>query len=146
HLHARGMAGAHVAGEMRRNLETDISATSSDFARELFDALHFSDNPKGLGVDESIQELAALDCAIFIQDRHRHVLHIVVESVTERDHLDERGEDHKKERDRIAQNRDEFLEEDRAQAAERCAFHGIALRAKTAALRAEAPSSKLQAP
>ena len=141
------MACAHVAGEMRRNLETDISAPSSDFARELFDALHVSDNPKGLGVDESIQKLAALDGAILIQNRHRHVLHIVVEGVTERDHLDERGEEHKKEGDRIAQDGDEFLEEDRAQAAERCALHGVALRAKTTrAEPREAPSSKLQAP
>src|SRR5438067_4429550 len=121
------MAGAHIAGEMRRDLETDIGATFSNLARELLDVLHFSDNPEGFGVDEAIQELTALDRPILIQDRHGHVLYVVVEGVAERNHFDERGKEHKKKRDRIAQNRDELLEEDGAEAAERCALHSIRL-------------------
>src|SRR5437762_8679551 len=132
------MAGAHIAGEMRRNLETDIGATFSNLARELLDILHFSDNPEGFGVDEAIQELTALDRPILIQDRHGHMLYVVVEGVAERNHFDERRKEHKKKRDRIAQDRDELLEEDGAEAAERCAFH-IALRAKI-------PNPKSQAP
>ena len=68
------------------------------------DVPHFPDDAKRLGVDEAIEELAALDGAIFVQDDHRHVLDVVIERVAERDHLDERREEHEEERHRIAQD------------------------------------------
>ena len=101
-----------------------VRASFPDFARHLLDVLDFADDPECLRVDEAIEELPALDGAILIQDRHRHVLHVVIERVTERDHLDERREEHEEQRHRIAQDRDEFLEEDRVEAAEGSAFHG----------------------
>ncbi len=123
HLHLRGITGADIAGEMRRDLQADIGAAFADFARELIDVLHFPDNAEGLGVDETIEELTALDGAVFVQDDHGHVAHVVVERVAERDHLDERREEHEEEGHRIAQDADEFLEEDGVEAAERRRFH-----------------------
>ena len=51
-------------------------------------------------------------------------LHVVVERVAERDHLDERRKEHEEERHRIAQDGDEFLEEDGVEAAEGARFIG----------------------
>ena len=51
------------------------------------------------------------------------MLDVVVERVTERDHFDERREEHEEERHRIAPNADELFEQDRAQAAEGTMFH-----------------------
>ena len=125
HLHLRGLSGAEVAGEMRRNLQPDISAAFPNLAREFLNVLDFTDNPKRLRINQAIDELPALDRAILIQDRHRHVSHIVVERVTERDHLDERRKEHEEERHRIPHHGDEFLEQNGAEAAEGCALHGI---------------------
>ena len=122
-----GWPGAQVAGEVRRNLQSHISAAFANLARELLDVLHFADNPKRFRIDEAIEKLPALDRAILIQDRHRHVPHIVVERVTERDHLDERRKEHEEKRHRIPQDRDELLEENGAEAAEGCALHRINL-------------------
>jgi hypothetical protein len=54
--------------------------------------------------------LATLNRAIFIENEHRHVFHVVIESVAKRDHLDERREKEEEERQRIAPDDDEFLE------------------------------------
>ncbi len=123
HLHLRGITGADIAGEMRRDLQADIGAALADLARELIDVLHFADHAKGFGVDETIDELTALDGAVLIQDDHGHVAHVVIECVAEGDHLDERREEHEEEGHRIAQDADEFLEEDGVEAAEGRRFH-----------------------
>ena len=123
HLHLRGMAGAQIAREMRRNLQSHISAPFPNLARHLIDVLDFADDPERLGVNEAIEKLPALDGAIFVQDRHRHVLDVVIERVTERDHLDERRKKHEEKRHRIAQDGDEFLEQDRVETAEGGVFH-----------------------
>ncbi len=103
---------------MRRNLQADIGVAFADFARELFDILDVADDAECLGVDEAIDELPALDRAVFVQDDHGHVFDVVIERVAERDHLDQRREEHEEKRERIAQDADEFLEENGAEAAE----------------------------
>ena len=125
HLHLRGISGADIAGEMRRDLQANIGVALADLARQRLDVLHFPDNAKCFGVDEAIEELTALDGAVFIQDDHGHVSHVVIERVAEGDHLDERREEHEEEGHRIPQDADEFLEEDGVEAAER-AFHADA--------------------
>jgi hypothetical protein len=124
-LQLRGMSGAQIAREMRRDLEADISAALANLARELLDVLHFADDPKRLRVNEAIDKLPALDGAILIQDHRGHVFHVVVERVTKRDHFDQWREEHEKERQRIPDDRDEFLEQDGAKASEGCALHEI---------------------
>src|SRR5205085_1446604 len=137
------MPGAQVAREMRRDLHSDRSASFSDLARHVFHVVNFADDAEGLGINETVEEPAALHGAIFVQNRHRHMFHVVVERITKRNHLNERREKHKEQRHWVAQNRDEFLEEDRVQAAEGDAFHGIA---PTRASAREAPNPKHQAP
>ena len=66
--------------------------------------------------------MAALDGAVFIENHHRHVLDVIIERITKRDHLDQRREEHEEQGHRIAPDDDEFLEEDGAEATER-AFH-----------------------
>src|SRR6266571_7091218 len=122
------MARTQVADEVRRDLHADIGMAFADFARELLDVLHFADNAKCFGVNEAIEELPAFDGAIFVQDRHPHVFDVVVERVTERDHLDERRKKHEKKRHRIAQDDDEFLEEYCAETPKRFRFHQAASR------------------
>src|SRR2546423_15497304 len=140
------MAAAQVAGKVWRDLHADRSARFPDLAGNFFDVLDFTDNAKSLGVDEAIQKLPALDGAIFVQDRHRHVFNVVIQRVPERDHLDERREEHEEQRHRVAQDGDELLEQDRVQAAGGGAVYGIALPEKADTPPVKASSSKLQAP
>lgn len=67
--------------------------------------------------------MPALDRAIFIEDDQAHVFDVVIERVTECDHLDQRRKEHEKKRERIAQDGDEFLEENCAEPAKRATFH-----------------------
>src|SRR5205085_552069 len=107
---------------MRRNLQPDIGVPGADFARHLRGAAHFPDDPESLGVDEAIEQLATLHGAVFVENNHRHMFDVVVERVAKSDHLDERREEHEKERHRVAQDDDELLKKDGAKAAEG-AFH-----------------------
>src|SRR4051812_17670242 len=117
------MTVAQIAREMGRDLHPDRGAAFPDFAGHFLDVPDFADDAECLRVDEAIEELTALDGAILIQDRERHMLNVVIERVTERDHFDERREEHEEQRHRVAKDRDEFLEQDRVQAAKRRVFH-----------------------
>src|SRR5213075_2580625 len=117
------MAGPKITRKMRRDLHADGSTALPNLARHLVGVLNFTDDAKRFRVYEAIEELPALDGAILVQDHHRHVLHVIIERITERDHLDERRKKHEEQRHRIAQDRDEFLEQDRVQSAERRALH-----------------------
>ena len=61
--------------------------------------------------------MAALHRPVLVENDHRHVLDVVVERVAESDHLNERREEHEEERHRVAQDDDELLEKDGAEAA-----------------------------
>ena len=67
-LHLRRITGADVLGEFRRNLQPGVGTAFANLARHLVDALHFADHAKRFRIDETIDELAALDRAIFIQE------------------------------------------------------------------------------
>jgi len=85
--------------------------------------MDLSHDPKRLRVHETIDQLTALDGAIFVQDDRRHVFHVIVEGIAERDHLDQGWKKHEEKRHRIAPDDDEFLEENCAKSAKRLAFH-----------------------
>src|SRR5262249_59701073 len=87
-------------------------------------ALHFADYAKALRVNEAVNQQPALDRAIFIEDKHRHMLHVVVERIAERDHLDQRREKEEKKGQRIAPDDDELLEQNCAKPSKRFVFHG----------------------
>src|SRR3954470_1125188 len=103
-----------IPGEMRWNLHADRGAALPDLARHFFDIPDFAYDSERFRVDETIEEPTALDRAILVQDRHWHVLDVVIEGVAERDHLDEGWKEHEEQGHRIAQDGDEFLEQDRA--------------------------------
>ena len=124
-MHLRRVAGAHVLRELRRNLQPGVSAAFANCARHRIDALDFADHAKGLSVDEAIDKLATFRRAILIEDDQRHMLHVGIESVAERDHLHQRREKHEEQRHRIAPDDDEFLEQNCAESAERFAFHTV---------------------
>src|SRR6202011_45334 len=117
------ITGADVLGKLRWNLQTRVGATSANLARHLLDALHFADDAKCLRVHEPIDELPALDRAIFIENDERHVLHVGVERVAKCDHLHQRREKHEKQRHRITPNDDEFLEQNCSESTEGFALH-----------------------
>ncbi len=94
-----------------------------DGVGQLSDAAHFASDPKGLRIDELLDELPALGGAVLIQDQGRHVFHVGVQRVTESDHLHHRREQHKKERQRVTQNDQKFLVENGGEAAEQ-SVHG----------------------
>src|SRR5205807_242307 len=98
-------------------------ASLTHFAFQLVQTLRFADYAKALGVNEAIYQLAALDRAIFIENKHRHVLHVVVERIAERDHLDQRREKEKKQSQRIAPDDDELLEQNCGKPSKRFVFH-----------------------
>jgi hypothetical protein len=80
--------------------------------------VHFARHAEGLRIDELIDKPPALDGPIFVEHHGGHVLHVVVERVTEGDHLDERREQHEEQRHRIAQHDNELLVENGTEAAE----------------------------
>src|SRR5262249_18497578 len=84
--------------------------------------LHFADYAEALSVNEPIDQLTALDCAILVENKHRHVLYVVIERVAERDHLDQRREKEKKKSQRISPADDELFEQNRAKPSKRFVF------------------------
>src|ERR1700731_3403542 len=117
------MTGANVLSKLWRNLQSSVGAAFSNLARHLLDALHFANYAKCFRVHKPVDELAAFNRAIFIKNDQRHVLHVGVERVTERDHFHEWREKHEEQRHRIAPDDDEFLEQNCAKPAERFSFH-----------------------
>src|SRR5262249_22806734 len=87
---------------------------------------HFADNAKALCVNEAVDQLTALDRTIFVENKHRHVLHVVIERIAERNHLDQRREKKEEQRQRIAPDDDELLKQNCGKAAKRRVFHGCA--------------------
>src|SRR2546427_677278 len=71
--------------------------------------LRMANDAKGLRVDKFIDQAAAFHGAVFIENDCGHVLHIIVEGISESDHFDERREKHEKQRHRVTQHDDEFL-------------------------------------
>jgi hypothetical protein len=51
------------------------------------------------------------------------VFHVIVQGITERNHLDQRREEEEEESQRIARNDDELLEQDRAEPAKWFVLH-----------------------
>ncbi len=87
------------------------------FSKKLYNlrnalALHFAHYAKSLCVHEAIDQEPALNAAIFVQDKHSHVFDVVIQRVTERDHLDQWRKEKKEKRQRITRDDDEFLEQD----------------------------------
>jgi len=85
--------------------------------------LCFADYTEALCVNELVDQKPALDRAIFVENKHRHVLYVVIESITERHHLDQRREKEEKESQRIAPDNDELLEQNCAKPSKRFVFH-----------------------
>src|SRR5580700_5200343 len=108
---------------MSAELQSNIGPAFANFARQFSDTLHLANDSKRLRVYETIDELPAFDCAIFVQDHHRHMFHVGVERVTERDHFDEWRKKHEEQRHRIAPDDDELLEQDRTKTTKRNTFH-----------------------
>src|SRR5438552_9432815 len=119
------MSSADIARKMRRNLQAGVSMAFPNLARERINVLHCADDPERLCVNKPIEKLPALDRAIFIQDHQTHMLDVVIERVTERDHLNQRREKHEEKSHRIAPDDNEFLKQDGTEAAERSALHEI---------------------
>ena len=86
--------------------------------------MRFADHAKALRVNEAIDQQAALNGAIFIEDKHRHMFHVIVERIAERHHLDQRREKEKEESQRITPDHDELLEQNGAKPSKRYVFHG----------------------
>src|SRR6202043_642463 len=122
-LHLCRITGANVLSELRRNLQAGVSATSADLARHLFNTLHFADDAKCFRVHKPVNELPAFDGAILIKNHQRHVLHVGVERVAERNHLHQWRKKHEEQRHRIAPNNDEFLKQNCAKSAKKFVFH-----------------------
>src|SRR5881397_2717834 len=122
-LHLRGVAGQQFASKVRRDIERGIGAAFAHFALELLQILHFTHYTKTLRVYETVDQLTALDGAIFVENEHRHVFHVVIERVAECNHLDQRREEKEKQCQRIAPDDDELLEEDCAEPAKKFVLH-----------------------
>src|SRR2546429_7809000 len=121
------MACQQFASKVRRDIERGIGAAFAHFALELLQILHFTHYTKTLRVYETVDQLTALDGAIFVENEHRHVFDVVIERVTECNHLDQRREKKKKERERIARGEGEFLVQDLAEGAEQFVFYSAGL-------------------
>src|SRR4051812_27223328 len=117
------MTCQQVTREVWRDIQRSVCAAFAHLAFELVQILHFTHYAERLCVHEPIDQLAALDGAILIENEHRHVFYVTVESVAKRDHLDQRREEKEKQCQRIAPDDDEFLEQNRAKSAKRFVFH-----------------------
>src|SRR5437763_10241516 len=117
------MACHEFARKVRRDLERGVCATPAHFTLQLLQILHFAHYAKTLRIHEAIDQLTTLDGAIFVENEHRHVFHVVVQSVAESNHLDERRKEKEEERQRIAPDDDKLLEQNRAKPAKRFVLH-----------------------
>src|SRR6266540_5415030 len=133
-LHLRGVACQQFASKVRRDIERSIGAAFAHFALELLQTLHFTHYAKCLRVYETVDQLTALDGAIFVENDHCHVFDVVIERVAECNHLDQRREKEEKESQRIAPDDDELLKEDCAEAAKQFVFHHAAFCCSVACL------------
>src|SRR5207245_6634250 len=95
----------------------------SRVALELVEVLQCAEYAKALRVNEAVDQQPAFHRAIFIENKQRHVLHVVVERIAERDHLDQRREKEEKQSQRIAPDHDELLEQNCAKSSKRFVFH-----------------------
>src|SRR5207247_3769504 len=111
------------ASKVRRYIERGVGAAFAHFALELLQVLHLAHYTKRLRVYKTVDQLTALDGAILVENEHRHMFHVVVQCITERDHLDQRREKKEKQRQRIAPDDNEFLEENCAEPAKWFVFH-----------------------
>src|SRR5580704_15198410 len=116
-----------MLGKLWRNLQPDISIPSANLTRHFLDALGLTDDAKCLRVHKAVDELAAVNRAVLVQNHHRHVFYIGIERVAERDHFDQWREKHEEQRQRIAPDHDEFLEQDCAEAAKHFCLHAAFL-------------------
>src|SRR5438552_13157150 len=137
-LHLRGVAGQQFASKVRRDIERGIGAAFAHFALDLLQILHFTHYTKTLCVYETVDQLTALDGAIFVENEHCHVFDVVVERVAECNHLDQRREKKEKESQRIAPDDDELLKQNCAEAAKWFVLHGF----KSGSSRAERGTSR----
>ena len=117
------MACQQFASKVRRDLQRGVGATFAHFTFKRLQTLHFSHHAKRLRVHEAIDQLTTLNGAILVQNNQRHVFHVVVEGVAERNHLDQWRKKHEEERHRIAPDHDEFLEENCAEPAKKSVRH-----------------------
>src|SRR5207244_6933703 len=90
---------------------------------KLVQAVHLAYHAKGLRVHEAIDQQPALDAAIFIQNKHRHVFDVVIQRIAERDHLDQRRQEKEEESQRIARDDNEFFKDNCAKPAKKFVFH-----------------------
>src|SRR5207237_1840876 len=97
-------------------------------------SLHCAHYAKTLCIHETVDQLTALDGAIFVENDHRHVFHVVIERVAERNHLDQWREKKEKESQRITPDDNEFLEQDGAESAKQLVFHHAAFCCSAACL------------
>ena len=104
------MTRIEFASEIRRNIQRGVGAAFPHFALQLIEALHFAYHAESLCVDKAIDQQPALNAAVFVQNKHRHVFDVVIKRVTKRDHLDQWRKEKEKERQRIARDDDKFLE------------------------------------
>ena len=70
-----------------------------------------------------IDQLATLNGAIFIQNNHGHMFHVIVEGVAKCNHFDQRWKKHEEKCHWVAPDHDEFLEENGPEPTKRFAFH-----------------------
>src|SRR5256886_7386883 len=103
------VACQQFASKVRRDIERGIGAAFAHFALELLQILHFTHYTKTLRVYETVDQLTALDGAIFVENEHRHVFDVVIERVTECNHLDQRRAKKKKKSQRNAPDDHEFI-------------------------------------
>src|SRR5439155_11148158 len=122
-LHLRRVTCIKVASKIGRDFQRSVCAALAHFAFKRIQALHFAYHTKRLRVHEPIDQLAALDGAIFVQNNQRHMFHVVIERIAERNHLDQWWEKKEEQRQRIARDDDEFLEQNCAESAEQLVFH-----------------------
>jgi len=121
-LNARGAPGVKLAREVRRNLNTNIRFAFPDRFCQFSNAMDFAHHSKGLRIDELIDELPALGRAVLIEHQGGHMLHVGIERISERNHFHDRREEHEEQRQRITQDDQELLVENRRKTAEGC-FH-----------------------
>src|SRR5262249_36353437 len=107
-----------LAREVGRDLHRHQGFTSSYPCCHFAYAFGFAHHAKGLGVDQSLNQLPAFYRVVFVQDDCGHMLDVVVQSVTKSHHLDQRGKEHEEERQWITQDHDELFVENRVKTAQ----------------------------
>ncbi len=108
-----------AVGVIDGDFDADARLSGNDGIVEVAIVVNETDDMKGIGIFQAIQQLAALTAAVGVKNHSVDLTDVGVNSEAKHNHLQQRNDEREEQRRRIAANVQDFLVKDRAEAAEK---------------------------